>query len=180
MGQRIWLYKRAAISTFLIVHLLALMAYNMPPCSIKTSLYNFSVAYLHPLGLWQNWSMFAPDPSKYTVMLEALAIDKNGQTYNFAFPRMTDYTVLDGVTKARHPKFTSYLNGEDFEVMREVGARHVVRQLRIPPEAFPVAVELQFVVRDTPPPGSVPDRMAPTRIESVKYYKFSQWQETQK
>ncbi len=178
MSRRIWVVKRLAISAFLVIHLAALFLWNMPYCAIRVRTLDFAVRYLYPLGLWQNWAMFAPDPVQNTLMLQAVAVDKNGVLYNFAFPKMADFTLWQGVPRVRHTKFSSYFANDEFAAHREFGARHVVRQLNIPREAFPVEVELQYVVRDTPPPGTVPDPMAPTRTVPIKAYRFPTWEET--
>ncbi len=177
MARRIWGLKRVLISAFIVVHLAALTVYNMPTCVIRDRALGFAVNYMFPLGLWQNWSMFAPNPMQNTLTLEALAIDKNGMMHNFVFPKMSDFSIWQGVPRVRHSKFTSYFANDEFAVLREVGARHVIRELKIPPEAFPVEVELRFVVRDTPPPGTVPDPMALTRTVPIKEYLFPNWEE---
>ena len=177
MARRIWFLKRLAISSFLVIHLMVLLAWNIPYSAIRNRLLNTTIHYLYPLGLWQNWAMFAPDPIQNTLTLQAIAIDKNGILYNFAFPRMTDFTLLQGVPRVRHSKFTTYFANEEFVAHREFGARYVVRQLNIPPEAFPVEVELQFEVRDTPPAGTAPDPMAPTRTVPIQAYRFPTWEE---
>ena len=97
MAQRIWVFKRLVISTFLLIHLVALVVYNIPACAIRDKLISFSVGYLYPLGLWQNWAMFAPNPVQSTLTLEALAVDKNGMMRNFAFPKMADFTYWQGI-----------------------------------------------------------------------------------
>jgi len=178
LSRRIWLFKRLAISAFLIFHLTIVFVWNLPYCAIRNYALDFSIKYLYPLGLWQNWAMFAPDPIRNTLTLEAIAVDRNGVLYNFAFPRMTDFTLLEGVTKVRHSKFTTYFANDEFIAHREFGARHAIRQLNIPAESFPVEVELQFVVRDTPPAGTVPDPMAPTRTVPIQAYRFPTREET--
>ena len=177
MSRRIWVWKRVAISGFLAVHLAAIVVWNLPFCAIRVKTIDLAIKYIYPLGLWQNWTMFAPNPIQNTLMLEALAVDKNGMLYNFAFPKMADFSIAQGVPRVRHSKFSSYFASDEFPVLREVGARHVVRSLNLPPEVFPVEVELRFVVRETPPAGTVPDPMAPTRILTVKQYLFPTWEE---
>ena len=178
MSRRIWLAKRIAISAFLIFHLSIVLLWNLPYCAIRVRAMNLTIRYLYPLGLWQNWAMFAPEPVKNTMTLQAIAIDKNGVLYNFAFPKMADFTLWQGVSRVRHSKYTSYFASDEFATHREFGARHVVRQLDIPAEAFPVEVELQYVVRDTPETGTAPDPMAPTRVVPIKAYRFPTREET--
>lgn len=172
-----WRLKRLAISAFLVVHLAALAVWNIPNCVIRLRTLAIASYYMNPLGLWQNWSMFAPDPTRHTLTLDAIAVDKNGIFYNFAFPKMSDYTILQRFPRVRHSKFLAYLLSDEFAVNREVAARHVVRRLEIPAESFPVEVELQLQVRETPPTGTLPDPMASTKTVSLKAYRFEDWKE---
>ncbi len=178
MTQRTsWRLKRLAISAFLVVHLSAIILWNLPRSVIRARTIDLTCRYIYPLGLWQNWAMFAPDPVRHTVMLEAVAVDKNGIMYNFAFPKMTDYSILGRAPRVRHSKFASYFASDEFAVNRQLAARHVVRQLDIPRESFPVEVELQYQVRETPPPGTRPDPMSPMILHPIRAYRFPTWEE---
>jgi hypothetical protein len=67
---------------------------------------------------------------------------------------------------------------DEFHRPREFAARHVVRQLNLPTEAFPVDVQLVFQVRQTPPPGSPPvDPMTPTVQSPLARYHFEKLSE---
>jgi hypothetical protein len=177
LARMSWRFQRLAISAFLVFHVAMLAAWNLPNCPLRERCADLAAYYLYPLGLWQSWGMFAPNPQGHTIMLEAIAIDKNGILYNFAFPKMSDYTFWERVPRARHPKFASYFGSDEFAANREVAARHVVRQLNIPPDSFPVEVELQFQVKETPPPGKVPDPMAPPVIQPIKAYRYPRWED---
>jgi hypothetical protein len=148
----------------------------MPRCAIRLKCLDLAIRYVYPLGLWQNWSMFAPNPMQHTIMLEALAVDNKGILHNFAFPKMADFTMAQDLPRVRHSKFAAYIASDEFDDLREIAARHVARRLEIPPEGYPVEVELRFTVRDTPPPGTVPDPMAPTRSVAIKSFQFDRWE----
>jgi hypothetical protein len=130
-----------------------------------------------PTGLWQNWTMFAPDPMRHAFMLQALAVDKNGVMYEYAFPHLIDYSVWRGIARVRHSKYPTYLAIDEYAAHREMTARHVVRALDLPPEVFPVDVELQYLVKEAPPLGQVPDPMVPPKIQPIKAYRFPTWEE---
>ena len=57
-----WTARRWAISAFVLFHLSALVMWTMPPCGIKTQFQSPYRYYVLPLGLWQWWAIFAPDP----------------------------------------------------------------------------------------------------------------------
>lgn len=175
----VWRLKRGAITTFLVLHLAALAVWNMPSCPLQAKCVGTASYYMQPLGLWQNWAMFAPNPAANTITLEAIAIDREGMLYHFEFPKMADYSLGEGILRVRHSKYTSYFGVEAFDVLREMAARHVIRSLAIPAAKFPVELELQYRIRETPAPGIVPDPMAPTRITPIKAYRFDTPEEAQ-
>jgi hypothetical protein len=169
--------KQLSISAFLLVHLGGLAVWNMPICPIRDRLVPVYQYYMCPLGLWQNWTMFAPEPVKNTTSLQAIAVDKNGFMYQFAFPKMVDFSWLEGVTRVRHSKFAANVGTEGYPEFREIAARHVVRALELPPEVFPVDVEVQYLVKMSPPPGTVPDPMVVPIVHPIKAFRFPTWQE---
>jgi hypothetical protein len=118
-----------------------------------------------PTGMWQAWSMFAPDPIRDTVFLEAEVIDCNGLRYGFAFPKLADYTWWQGIPRFRHSKYAANLSCDELAVPREYAARHVLRRLKLPAEVYPVSVHLMYRVHPTPPPGGklTVDPMTPAK-----------------
>ena len=91
-----WTARRLAISAFLIGHMGAVSIWVLPPCPIQRRCAGTLAYYILPLGLWQYWGMFAPDPVRDTLMLEAEVIDVRGIRYNFAFPKLADYSAMRG------------------------------------------------------------------------------------
>jgi hypothetical protein len=172
-----WRAKRLLISAFVLAHTAAVAIWNMPTCPIRERLVPTLAYYMFPLGLWQNWTMFAPDPVQHTYTLQAAAIDKNGFIYEFKFPKTQDFGVIEAVTRVRHSKFTSNVGPDDSGLYRELAARHVVRALKLPPEVFPVDVELQYLVRESPPPGSAPDPMQVTYVQPIRAYRYPTFEE---
>lgn len=170
-------WKQLTISAFLLVHLVGLAVWNMPICAIRDRLVPVYQYYMCPLGLWQNWTMFAPEPVKNTTTLQALVVDKNGFMYQFAFPKLVDFSWLEGVTRVRHSKFAANVGEAGYPEFREIAARHVVRALELPPEVFPVDVEVQYLVKMSPPPGTVPDPMVVPIVHPIKAFRFPTWQE---
>jgi hypothetical protein len=169
--------KRWAISAFVLFHLAALITWNVPNCAIRNRLVLKFAPYMLPTGLWQNWTMFAPDPMRHAFMLQALAVDKNGIMYEFAFPHLTDFGMWQAMPRVRHSKYPTYLMLDEYASHREMAARHVVRKLDLPPEVYPVDVELQYAVKEAPAPGKLPDPMVQPRIQPIKAYRFPTWEE---
>ncbi|GAC1474593.1 MAG: hypothetical protein NVSMB9_25240 [Isosphaeraceae bacterium] len=152
----LWKVRRLAVSAFLVLHLGATLIYVMPPCPVRNHCFEAVCYYILPLGLWQSWAMFAPDPVRDTWTLEADVMDARGMRHTFAFPRLGDYSTWQGIPRFRHSKFAANLSIPDLRLQREFTARHVVRALKLPGEAFPVDVHLLYQVQVTPPPGAPP------------------------
>jgi hypothetical protein len=161
-----WTARRLAISAFLVFHVAANVIWVLPQCPIRQQFAPALRYYILPLGLWQFWAMFAPDPIRDTVVLDAEVIDINGVRYAFAFPRLADYNWWQGIPRFRYSKYAANLVADEFTLPRKFAARHVLRRLKLPAEVFPVTVHLMYQLRSTPPPGSPPsqaDAMNPTR-----------------
>ena len=173
MGWR-WTARRWAISAFLVFHIAATTIWVSPPCAIRYRLFPTLSYYIVPLGLWQFWAMFAPDPMRDTITLEAEVIDARGLRHSFAFPKLADYTKLQGVFRFRYSKYTANVTVDEFEKARLFAARHVVRSLNLPADSFPLDVHLFYQVKPTPPPGSPPDDGAnPTKALLIGTFPFA-------
>jgi hypothetical protein len=173
-----WTARRLVVSAFVILHLSALTLWTMPPCAIKERFQSPCRYYMLPLGLWQWWAIFAPDPSRSTLLLDAEVVDAKGMRHVYEFPRIADLTWWQKIPRYRNPKFTCNMGSAEYAKHREFTARHAVRQLGLGAGAFPVWVSLYFVVKDAPPPGiGVADPMAPSRIQVLDRFQFGSVQE---
>jgi hypothetical protein len=174
-GKWSWTLRRLAISAFLLFHLAATSIWILPQCPIRERFAPVIARYILPLGLWQFWAMFAPDPARDTVMLEAEVIDRNGLRYGFAFPRVSDYNWWRGIPRFRHSKYAANLASGEFHLPRQYAARHVLRSMKLPADVYPVAVHLMYMIHPTPPPGGPSptfDPMAPTKPYVLGTYRI--------
>lgn len=173
-----WIASRLIISGFIVFHLTATIVWVLPPCPVKALWMPRFAFYVIPLGLWQSWSMFAPDPVREVIHLESEVIDRRGMRRVYEFPRVSGLPWWRKLPRFRHPKFAANLLLEEFAVQRELTARHVVRQLGIPPEDFPLRVSLYYHVRDLPLPGAeVADPMVRSRLYSLAAFELEDPQE---
>src|SRR4051812_36371138 len=97
--NRRWIAWRLLISTFLVFHIGATILWVIPACPLRERTIGMVSRYILPLGLWQYWTMFAPDPIRDTFALEAEVIDKNGLRYNYAFPRLAGFNTWQGMPR---------------------------------------------------------------------------------
>jgi hypothetical protein len=170
-----WTMRRLAISAFLLFHLGMTGVWLCPQCPIRMRFAPWAQYYMLPTGLWQYWGMFAPDPIRNTVMLDAEVIDRDGLRYGFAFPRLEGFNWWQGIPRFRYSKYAANLASEEFQLPREFAARHVVRCLNLPASVFPVAVHLMYEVRPTPSPNSespTVDPMNPTKPYILGTYRI--------
>lgn len=171
--------RRLLVSAFVTAHLTAVVIWIVPPCVIKQRFYGYLAYYMMPLGQWQYWGMFAPDPISDTVMLDAVVLDAHGLLHRYSFPRESEMPKWKSALHYRHSKYSvNYSLKQEFAAHREFGARHVVRSLNLPPDAFPVEVEMFFVVHSPPPPGGgLLDPMTPPSTSPIQRYRFEKLQE---
>jgi hypothetical protein len=163
-----------AISGFVLFHLTATVVWNIPDSPLRRSMLPAFRPYMLPLGLWQSWWMFAPDPMSVTAVLDAEVIDARGMRHIHEFPRVAGLAWWQKLPRFRHPKFTCNLLSEEFTLQREFTARHAVRQLKIKPEHFPVRVSLYLEIKEPPPTGQDhADPLTPTRLQSLGSFDFA-------
>jgi hypothetical protein len=173
-----WTAWRLLISAFVIFHVTATVIWLTPNSPLKQRVMPALVNYMVPLGLWQAWAMFSPDPLRETISLESEVVDRRGMRHVFEFPKVADLPWWQKMPGFRHSKFASNLLSDEFVLQRVFTARHAVRQLGLRADAFPVHVSLYFQVSDPPPPGSTgSDPMAPKRLHQLASYDFASREE---
>lgn len=173
-----WTARRRALSAFVLFHLSALVVWTMPQCPIKDQLQPAYCYYVLPMGLWQWWALFAPDPMKVSMVLNAEVIDAKGIRHTFEFPRLEHLPWWQKFLRYRNCKFTSNMLVDEYRQHRPMTARHAVRQLGLGENAFPVVVSLYLEIKDPPPPGSGEvDPMAPARVEMIDRFQFASLKE---
>ena len=123
---------RLAISAFVVFHLTGTVVWNIPISPLRDCLIPAFRPYMLPLGLWQSWQMFAPDPMGDTAVLESEVIDAKGMRHVYEFPRVADLPWWKKMPRFRHPKFTCNLMVDEYATQREFTGRYVLRQTRAP------------------------------------------------
>jgi hypothetical protein len=172
MGWR-WTARRLLISAFLVFHLSATLIWISPNCPIKEALFQGVRYYMLPLGLWQGWAMFAPDPAGEALALEAEVIDAKGMRHVYPFVHLSQCSWWEALPRFRHFKFAYNLLGEEYVQAREYTARYAVRQLNLKAEAFPLQVNLYYDVMSPPANGeTVRDPMQLPSIAMLGTYQF--------
>jgi hypothetical protein len=173
-----WTARRLFLSAFVVFHLLGLITWTMPHCLIKQHLTPAYRFYMLPLGIWQWWAIFAPDPVKENMLLEAEVVDAKGIRRIFEFPTIGDLSWWARIPRYRHPKFTGNMMDLEYTRQRTFTARHVVRQLGLEEDAFPLSVGLYARIQPTPLPGTATvDPMIPARVQVIDRFTFASLKE---
>lgn len=176
--SRRWTAWKLAISAFVLFHATATVVWVLPNSPIKAELMPRFRAYMLPLGLWQSWGMFAPDPVQTTYTLEADVSDSRGLGRIYEFTKVAGLPWWEKGPRFRHPKLAANLTIDEYEPQRVMVARHAVRALDIRPDAFPVYVRLYYQIVQPPPFGSsASDPMEPRTTETLAAFQFDSWDE---
>jgi hypothetical protein len=170
-----WNARRLFISAFVLFHLSALCVWTVPPCLIKERVTPFYRYYVLPLGMWQWWAIFAPDPIRNTMMLNAEIVDAKGMRHLFEFPRLADLPWWQKTPLYRQPKFAANMGMPEYAGQRKYTARYALRQIEMKPESYPLTVSLYYLVTDAPAPGpsAAVDPMVPPRIQMIEKFEFA-------
>ncbi len=109
-----WTARRLVISAFVLFHLSALIIWTIPPCAIKERFQWPYRYYVLPLGIWQWWAIFAPNPVSENQVLEAEVVDAKGIRHIYEFTKIGDLSWWDKISRYRHPKFTGNMMNDEY------------------------------------------------------------------
>ena len=122
--------RKVAIIALIVIHLAALLLEVAP---FKPEGYpgqRFFTLYLRSTGLWQDWSMFSPDPLRLNLHVEALVRYRDGREVTYALPRLHRLPRWERVLTERYRKWeVDWLRMDGNRFIWEDGARFILRQL---------------------------------------------------
>jgi hypothetical protein len=169
---------RLALSGYIVFHLTATIAWVIPPSPLKQAMMPNFRLYMLPLGLWQSWGMFAPDPLDATLEMESEVTDARGMRHIHEFQKLAGLPWWRKAPLFRHPKMAANLMIDEYAPQREMTARHVARTLKLDRDAYPLLVSLYYKVTPPPPLGvGKADPMSPSRILPLSTFEFKSWDE---
>lgn len=169
--------KKVLISAFIVFNFLTMVRVHLPlETNFFRSLYRPVDAYLSFFSLYQNWTMFSPNPSRTNAFVSAKVHFDDKTTETFIFPKASEMSL-----------YQKYVSGERFRVLSESirkdenhflwrdSARFALRKLRSTSyNKIPLKVEL---IRhwDTIPDmreSFRPHKSKPTNYQSYKFYTY--------
>ncbi len=134
---------RVAVNVFILFHVAAICAWSLPIQSLLVTNFNDRIRpYMLAFSLFQNWAMFAPDPPKENINVDAEITFRDGETRTWTFPRMQELGWVDRYYRERYRKYAiDHLRVDSDFALRPDAARYIAR-LNNPPGNPPVRVTL--------------------------------------
>jgi len=163
--------KRFAIQCFLVFHLLAIACWSLPVTfQLVTQCRELIRPYFAWVGLFQTWDMFAPSPKTMNSYVEAIVLYTDGNTRNWAFPRMERLGLGERMFKERYRKYVENLKEDGNAALWPDAARFIARHNN----DRPAPVRIVFLVRywaDIVPQSGGPYRASP--FEAHVFYAYT-------
>ncbi len=146
---------RAAISVFIVVTIVSVVVWNLPPSAIKEDALAVTGPYIRATGLNQNWGVFSPDPRRHTLLLLARVRYADGSEELVAPPR--GGRLVGGYWDYRWRKWAEWTSTDAHSDLWQPAADWFARRARAQGRN-PVNVTLVRRWRDLLPPGPGPSR----------------------
>jgi hypothetical protein len=120
-------WKRVAISVFILFHLLATVVWMMPMSAMRGKA-GPAITYMQRTGLWQHWGMFAPEPSDIpNIYLTATVTYEDGSRTEWDWPRMTRLDLVRKYQQERFRKFAEYAQLDAYHFLWPSLALYIAR-----------------------------------------------------
>lgn len=152
---------RRMLSGVLVLILGAMIVSNLPPSRLRTTAMRSLRPVLDLTGLHQNWNLFAPNPRRVTLHLEARITYADGTTETWQPPKGDPFV---GVYRTfRWRKWASYVvdRSDDSDLWAPTAAW--IAGTRVRDGKRPVLVEIVRRSYVAPRPGSGSTRVPPWR-----------------
>lgn len=96
---------RVVLNVFILWHVCGIGLWLSPDSRFRDWLLTPFRPYISFFGFWQRWSVFAPDPKKWSTYLTAVITFRDGAIRNWEFPRMEKLNPLEQMFKERYRKW---------------------------------------------------------------------------
>jgi hypothetical protein len=145
---------RAVLTVLMAVLAVAVLVWNLPAGPARDSVQPAAAHVLYPIGLDQDWALFAPDPRAFSVGVYARITYANGRE-RIRTPPHNGHLFAPYRTY-RWQKYVERLRADDYSNMWEPTARWIAR------DAGPGVTKVVLVrtFRDAVVPGSGEKRVA--------------------
>ncbi len=127
--------RKKAIIAWIVVHLSVLMLEVAPfkPDQDYPGKRLFTL-YLRSTGLWQDWSMFSPEPFRLNLHVEARVRHQNGLETTYTLPRLHRLPRLERALMERYRKWeVDWFRIDENRHIWADGTRFILKQLPVDP-----------------------------------------------
>ena len=144
---------RAVLTLLMAVLALAVLVWNLPAGKPRDTLRPAATHVLYPIGLDQDWALFAPDPRSFSVGVYARITYADGRE-RIRVPPHNGH-LLAPYRTYRWQKYVERLRADDYQSLWEPTARWIAR------DAGPGVTKVVLVrtFRDAVVPGSGKQRV---------------------
>jgi hypothetical protein len=143
---------RLALSLLLVVTLAAILATNLPESPVRRALMKPAGPFLYATGLDQNWGVFAPDPRRQSLGLEARLVFSGGGQRVWRPPDRDPFVGTYSDYRWRKYMENAVADNGNPELSRGIG-RWLAQSTGKGPE-YPVTIAIVKRHADLPPPGA--------------------------
>ncbi|MCB0825193.1 MAG: hypothetical protein KDC26_03310 [Armatimonadetes bacterium] len=110
--------------------------------------------YMMPTGLWQSWDMFAPNPARTDMYMDAIVKYEDGSEKTVEYPRIYSMPIPKKFFHERYRKFRERLSPDAYEYKWPQTAYWMAAQAWVTPENPPVEIRLRRHWMDCPDIGT--------------------------
>ena len=118
---------RALLTAVMAALMAAVLLWNLPPGAPHDAVRPVAGRLLLPLGLDQDWALFAPEPRGFSVGVYARVTRADGSTLVWVPPH--NGVLLTPYRTYRWQKYVERLRGDDYSALWEPTARWVARHV---------------------------------------------------
>jgi hypothetical protein len=128
--------KKTLILALILTHLSALVLEVCPLMSGRHHPFKTVLStYLQVTGLWQDWSMFSPDPLSINLHVEAKVRHQDGREVSYALPRLHLLSQMDRILMERYRKWVvDWLRIDGNDHLWIPATRYILKQLPPSPD----------------------------------------------
>jgi hypothetical protein len=143
---------RAVLSALIVVTLVVIVVANLPPSALQRKLVRVSEPYIDAIGINQVWGVFAPEPLRQVVEIEATARYADGTSLVWKPPHGLPFP-----DSYRDIHWIRWLEVADKPDFYEPTGRWLAEELTVDGRP-PVEIALRRRTYGLLPPGSASDR----------------------
>ncbi len=166
--------NRSLINAFLGFHLVAMVFWSQPDMYQPRTLINdITSGYMHFLGVWTAWDMFAPGPRTILIYMDATVTLRDGTQQTWSFPRMEQLGLYERLRNERFRKWAhDSVRMDTAQNTWEPAALYIARQFT-DPDNPPVEVQLHRHWSYIPPPPETGSTIVTRPFEHFTFYSTS-------